>query len=70
MGAGDVHEHVAECFSDAVRVRVSVAGHVRTPLIRCVIGDHVEHFLLGRPRQIGDGAIDGFLLHLANLLHG
>jgi hypothetical protein len=34
-----------------------------------VIGDHVEHLLLGGSRQVGHWAVQGLLFHLANFFH-
>ena len=53
MGAGDVHEHVAERFFHALGMAVAVAAHVgRATSLGEWLRDDVDQFFLGRARKI------------------
>ena len=52
MGAGDVHEHVAECFADPLRMGAAVGQAGGAALVRRVLRDDVDQFLVAGAREI------------------
>src|ERR1700693_1230797 len=67
VGTDDVHEHVPQCFLDAIGVALTVAGNLsrdRRTIVRNMICDHVENFFLARAGEIRDGTIERFFFHL------